>query len=154
VGLSKIDILFQISNKHRHLKFSAFTIFGVILLLVSLLYISRATYQSIVFNRTQVREGPYSADSVELFDYIKQNTKRSDAIIFFKPRVLTLYTDRRSFAIHRYFFTPDNLYNLPAKYIAFSKKIYTSSDLRVQDIPGVLNCEFENNTFLLCDLRK
>jgi hypothetical protein len=55
VGLSKIDILFQISNKRRPFKFSAVTVFGVILLLVSLLYISRATYQSIVFNRTQVR---------------------------------------------------------------------------------------------------
>jgi hypothetical protein len=153
LGLSKINILIEISEKRKPFIFRAVTVFGVALLLVSFFYISRACYQGFK-NRSQVIDGPYSADSVELFNYIKQNTKKDDAVIFFKPRVLMLYTDRNSFAINRHNFSFDMAFNSPARYIAFSKKIYTSSDLRIQDFPEHLYCEFENNTFLLCDLRK
>lgn len=39
-------------------------------------------------------DGPYAKESTELFDYIKAHTPKDSAIIFFKPRVLTLYTGR------------------------------------------------------------
>jgi hypothetical protein len=35
----------------------------------------------------------------ELFAYVKTNTQKDDVIVFFKPRVLALYTDRRSVVI-------------------------------------------------------
>ncbi|HEX7555366.1 MAG TPA: hypothetical protein VF338_01985, partial [Leptolinea sp.] len=35
----------------------------------------------------------------ELFAYVKANTQKDDAIVFFKPRALALYTDRRSVVI-------------------------------------------------------
>ena len=41
-------------------------------------------------------QGPYSEDSVELFQYIQKNTKEDSIVLFFKPRVMTLYTGRYS----------------------------------------------------------
>ena len=41
-------------------------------------------------------DGPYSAESMEMFKYIRNNTSRDSIIIFFKPRVMTLYTGRLS----------------------------------------------------------
>jgi hypothetical protein len=35
----------------------------------------------------------------ELFDFVKNETKPKDVIVFFKPRVLALYTNRQSLAI-------------------------------------------------------
>jgi hypothetical protein len=47
-------------------------------------------------------DGPYRKESIELFDYIKKNTPKDSIIIFFKPRVLTLYTQRNSARIINY----------------------------------------------------
>lgn len=41
-------------------------------------------------------EGISKAESVEFFDYIKQQTQASDVLIFTKPRALALFTDRKS----------------------------------------------------------
>jgi hypothetical protein len=35
----------------------------------------------------------------ELFDFVKNETKPKDVIVFFKPRVLALYTNRQSLVI-------------------------------------------------------
>lgn len=44
-------------------------------------------------------EGPYSADSTEMFDFIRSNTTASDVVIFRKPRVMALMTERPSVRI-------------------------------------------------------
>jgi hypothetical protein len=44
----------------------------------------------------KVAEGPYSAESQDMFSYVRSQTLHSDTIVFFKPRVLMLYTGRRS----------------------------------------------------------
>lgn len=42
--------------------------------------------------------GPYQMESLELFTTIRQNTPQDSIVLFFKPRVMTLYTGRRSIA--------------------------------------------------------
>lgn len=49
-------------------------------------------------------EGIEKKESIELFDYVRSNTERKDAIIFIKPRALTLMTGRPSAVYH----TPDD----------------------------------------------
>jgi hypothetical protein len=153
-GFSKISLSFALSRKYNFEKVNAAHIFAVGLILTSFLYISHETYKTIIFNRTEVIDGPYTPDSIELFNYIKENTKKDDAIIFHKPRALSLYTGRKSFAISHFDFTPDKAYNSDAKYIVISKTKYTDFDIRYEDFQGGLACEFENKSFLLCDLKK
>ena len=47
-------------------------------------------------NDTVIEPGPYMTDSAEVFEYIKNYTKKDESIVFWKPRVLTYYTDRKS----------------------------------------------------------
>ena len=44
--------------------------------------------------------GTHKAKSIEMFDYVKNNTVKKDVIIFRKPRVLALMTDRSSACYH------------------------------------------------------
>lgn len=44
--------------------------------------------------------GPQEKESVEAFDFITRNTPKDAVILFKKPRVLALYTQRKSFAIN------------------------------------------------------
>jgi hypothetical protein len=45
------------------------------------------------------QDGPYSADSIEMFDFIRANSAASDVVIFRKPRVMTFMTGIRSVRI-------------------------------------------------------
>ena len=40
--------------------------------------------------------GPYAKNSSDAFDFVRHNTNDDDVIAFFKPRVLSYLTDRRS----------------------------------------------------------
>lgn len=46
--------------------------------------------------RGPVMAGPYRAESLELFDFVRNSTPDSAVFNFMKPRVLTLYTGRRA----------------------------------------------------------
>jgi hypothetical protein len=153
-GLKGISLSFDLFDKFKSVNINAAYLFGIGLILVSFLYVSHSAYKSIIFNKTGgVIDGPYTTESIELFDYIKKNTKKNDAIIFHKPRAMILYTDRRSFAFDRFTFTPETAYNSDAKYVVISKKKYTDFDLRLEDFEGSLDCEFENKSFHLCALK-
>ncbi|HOJ70312.1 MAG TPA: phospholipid carrier-dependent glycosyltransferase [Syntrophorhabdaceae bacterium] len=41
-------------------------------------------------------DGPYSENATEMINFIRNNTKDDDKIVFFKPRALRLYTNRRT----------------------------------------------------------
>ena len=43
-----------------------------------------------------VASGPYSENSQDVFDYIRNNSGEDDSIVFWKPRVLSYFTNRRS----------------------------------------------------------
>lgn len=49
-----------------------------------------------VTTREKAVSGPYHPDSLALFEFIKVHTPEQSVIAFYKPRVMTLYTDRRS----------------------------------------------------------
>ena len=46
-----------------------------------------------------IPEGPFTPLSEELFSYIKNNTEATDVIIFWKPRVMHLLTQRNAIMI-------------------------------------------------------
>lgn len=49
-----------------------------------------------IYKENKVIQGPYELQSIEMFNYIKENTKKTDKIAFFKPRVMLLFSDRNS----------------------------------------------------------
>lgn len=54
--------------------------------------------------KLDIREGIAKPESVALFDYVREQTGEDDVIVFVKPRVMALLTDRRSTTFH----TPDD----------------------------------------------
>jgi hypothetical protein len=46
-------------------------------------------------------DGPYAPSSIELFNVITNKTTEDNIIVFFKPRVMHLYTGRNSFATNQ-----------------------------------------------------
>ena len=63
---------------------------------VSVSYAAR--YTSIDFS--DLAEGAGKQESTELFAYIKDNTDPKDVVVFIKPRVMALFTSRRSSVYH------------------------------------------------------
>jgi len=61
-------------------------------------------FQSIYLQKKHntLPQGPYHKDSVELFHYISLNTPQDSSIVFFKPRVMMLYANRKSARIYNY----------------------------------------------------
>ncbi len=43
--------------------------------------------------------GPEKITSSKMFEYIRKTSSKNDVIVFFRPRAMTLYTDRRSIMI-------------------------------------------------------
>jgi hypothetical protein len=48
------------------------------------------------YSESSIVEGPYRMESMEMFRYLRTHTPQDSVIIFFKPRVMTLYTGRLS----------------------------------------------------------
>ena len=69
--------------------------FSYILLLVFFFFSIFQIYEN-AQNGFKVKNGPYNKESQELFNYIKTSVPKNNTIIFFKPRVLTLFTERNS----------------------------------------------------------
>jgi 4-amino-4-deoxy-L-arabinose transferase-like glycosyltransferase len=56
----------------------------------------RPEISKIIREQRDIFQGPQEAASAEMFDYIKKNIPENSLVIFKKPKVLVLYTGRRS----------------------------------------------------------
>ena len=52
--------------------------------------------QVYLVNDFKLIDGPYNDDSTEMFDFIKRNVSQTDIVVFRKPRVMTLLTNKYS----------------------------------------------------------
>jgi len=68
-------------------------------LIITLVTVSYIGYLSI-HNFTKFENGVEKKESVELFNFVRKHTPHDSVFIFRKPRVLALYTDRRSSAYY------------------------------------------------------
>src|SRR5699024_8045435 len=68
---------------------------------MGLLGILLATQSVIIASKwpDAITDGPQQPESQAMFDYLNQHTQPDDVIVFFKPRVMHLYTGRRSLII-------------------------------------------------------
>jgi len=126
-------------------------IFCAGLIAISLAYVSINSYKNIMFNRTGQIQGPYSEDSIAMFNYIKTHTDKNDAIIFHEPRSMFLFGDRKSFALNKGSFKIDQLFNTRAGYLVSEKK-ENPYKLSPEALRASFDCPYENDTYILCSL--
>lgn len=92
-------------------------------------------------------DGPYSENSKELFDYIRNNTANTETVSFFKPRAMYLFTERKSVRID----SVDFLKSSDVDYFVFTKDVNQRNTERYLNQNGIL--VFENGQFRVYDLR-
>ena len=66
-------------------------LFTILVVAVLIAYIGK--YATLEYG--SISEGIAKKETVELFEFVKQHTKEDDVLIFWKPRVLALFTGRR-----------------------------------------------------------
>ena len=69
-------------------------VFGISTIIIFISYIGKYT----TLDYRYIKEGIGKKETIELFDYIKRNTRKEDIFIFQKPRALALYTGRSASA--------------------------------------------------------
>ena len=58
------------------------------------IYLVRA--QKIIVSESPITDGPYTSESAALFQFVRKETDPESIFVFFKPRALSLYTDRKA----------------------------------------------------------
>lgn len=140
-GIKKINFSIKLSGKSFsgcHLIFSALLL---VLLLDFGFYLIRKS------NTNEIVEGSETADARQVFDYVNNETQKEDVIVFFKPRVMSLYTGRRSCIIHDY---PEHLLQT-GNYVVIHKNMghYNQLYSLIDDPPNWLKKKLENNRFII-----
>lgn len=115
--------------------------------LVSLLFLSSATmdaYNNLAGGRAI--NGPFDQYSMEMYDFIKNETPKNSVIVFFKPRALRLMTDRDAISVTQC----DQLSR--GDYIALSKKVEDNLQIPPEEIEACglpLEAVFQNRRFIV-----
>lgn len=115
-------------------------------------FLGSATHTAFGNAHTQTPvDGPHTKNSQQVFEYVNQNTSTDAVIVFFKPRVMDLLTQRRSVRIYEY----EKILTGNADYLVYNKQqdfgqISPSELLQLrQHLPVLL----ENESFAVLDLR-
>lgn len=121
-------------------------------LIISLLSID--SYHQIITkaNQPEIAEGPEATEAKEMFHHIITQSKEDDIVVFFKPRVMSLYTGRKSLIVHD---QPEKIRNL-ADYLVLHKQYgnYLQISSLFYNPPPWLDLTFENNRFFVYQVKK
>jgi hypothetical protein len=79
---------------YRRKKFKYLVYYSVTGLIILLSIQSILVYSSQSLTTHRESEGPYKKTSVEMFNYIRNNSSKNEIIAFLKPRAMLLYTGR------------------------------------------------------------
>ena len=95
--------------------------------------------------------GPFDEVSIELFEYIKKNLPEDSLIIFFKPRVMRLMTDRDAILV----LSCENLSK--GDYVVINKKWEDMGQIAPEEIescPADLENIYKNRRFIIYQIGK
>ena len=124
---------------------------GVIL--IALGFAAEASYRDFATYEDSPFWGPQMPHSQEAFSFIQEETKPNDGIVFFKPRVLALYTGRKGFSlsIHESAAeTARQMDQVGANYILMHKDLPNGSlDRFLAEKPERVEKLFQNSHFRL-----
>ena len=120
------------------------------LLVIGLFSVSTLSGLDNLRNGRQIN-GPFDPYSMELYDFIKEETPSESVIVFFRPRVMRLMTGRDSISITGC----DQL--MRGDYIALSKKVGDNLQIppeEIEDCGLPLEDVYENRRFVILQIRK
>ncbi len=72
----------------------------IFVILLSFLYNDRIFVNRNMMNKREDYQGPFTKNSIEMFDFIKNNTPNECSIIFFCPRIMSFMTQRKSISVN------------------------------------------------------
>lgn len=138
---------FRLTTKTREINPSR--VFCCLLLVFFFAQTSFAAYKNMKDGR-KTADGPFTQESAEMFRYIAENTDKEDAMVFFKPRALTLLVDRRAFMARE-------LSSVESRgdYLIIHKKINSdqvsieSKEFAKKNSSGYFARVFENSGFII-----
>jgi hypothetical protein len=110
------------------------------------------SYGNVVNHRTE-NTGPFLSTSKEVFSFISNNTETDSIIVFYKPRVMRLFTNRRSIMINQI----DKLTKGDYLCISLSQNAYHqigNTDLASLYEKGRIHSVYENKDFRLYQIKK
>jgi hypothetical protein len=163
-GLSSVSAAEVIPSRYNWLSLNLVHGFSILLILVFCLglflirthrakvSILSGAYTWNLSGSSGIVEGPYTGDSRDLFLYIRENTSERDAVIFWKPRVMTLYTDRRSAHIRGY----EAMVASDAQYAVQTRQSegHLGIDSFVEEHPESFELVFENKSFAAYKIKR
>lgn len=81
----------------KHNAIGKVVFYGFWLLLVIFFFFTSTAYAYTNIKNNRQLPGPFDTYSIQMYDFIKNETPADSVIIFFKPRILDLMTDRDAF---------------------------------------------------------
>ena len=100
-ALTGLEKCYLINNQQWKVFGKIICIFAVVIILIFFLRSSIINSYENILNQRKDRIGPYLSTSKKVFSYISKNTETDSIIVFRKPRVMRLYTDRQSIMVHQ-----------------------------------------------------
>jgi Dolichyl-phosphate-mannose-protein mannosyltransferase len=128
-------------------------IFMVAIVCLPTLYSIQISFSN--FYNDRVMDGPFTEQSIEMFNFVSIHTNKDDIIVFFKPKAFLLMTGRRSIML----LSLPEIMKSSADYLAINKGADGSTQLSphskefaqvLQEFPIV----FENADFTIFRLKK
>ncbi|MBN1104912.1 MAG: phospholipid carrier-dependent glycosyltransferase [Deltaproteobacteria bacterium] len=97
--------------------------------------------------------GPFSESSVAMFDYVRKDTSTDSIIVFFKPRLMRMLTNRDSIMIHQCADLSKG------DYYVFHKEFHPQNQVQLEDIAACaggprLEASFDNEAFTVYRVEK
>ncbi|WP_340817895.1 glycosyltransferase family 39 protein [Methanolobus sp. WCC4] len=153
VGISRIPTDSFIPRNLNPFNWKLANIACIILILYSIIGMA-LVYDDLKHLEISDTYGPYSASSVEMFAYIKNNTSEEDVIVFWKPRVMTLYGDRRSILI----LNLDEFLESDARFVVYDKtELHEYNQLMgatIKDQDNHFKLVYENDIFEIFEINR
>ena len=134
------------NNQKAILQFGAYSYLLIIVIFFAYFAGSNAYYN---LRNDRKINGPFDPFSIETYDFIKNNTPPDSVIIFFKPRVMRLMTDRSALALTECGRMPEG------DYLALSKKVGENLQIppeRIDECHLALDKVYENRRFIVYQL--
>ena len=114
--------------------------FVCIYLLNSFYSVNRNNLNNLVNKTKFVARGPFNSLYNEMFGFINTNTESNSVMVFMKPRVMTLRTQRKSLSLHRIkFIEKSKIWKMNPTYLTILKSVSSYQQLPPSEVQQLLD---------------
>jgi len=108
-------------------------------LLTSFYLVNRHNLNNLVNKSKYVARGPFNSLHNDMFGFIKANTESNSVVVFMKPRVMTLRTQRKSLSLHRIqYIEKSKIWKTNPTYLTILKSVSSYQQLPPSEVQQLL----------------